>query len=163
MSTPVFLRRLGPDPHANGAQTPSLQGCPDIFELADGELISKGLHTPKLFAKSSCGTVFTICATRDGSTIFFAGVGGKVFTVHFASGAVSELVQHGEATIFSMVYDELRGKLFCGSADGAIGFTGRRIVKTDANTQADFGDYFSIYDIQCAVDGHLHLYQAIFA
>lgn len=33
----MFLRRLGPDPHANGAETPSLQGCPDIFELHGGD------------------------------------------------------------------------------------------------------------------------------
>lgn len=33
----MFLKRLGPDPHANGAQTPALQGCPDIFELETGD------------------------------------------------------------------------------------------------------------------------------
>jgi hypothetical protein len=32
-----FLRRLGPDPHANGATTPSLCNCPDVFELASGD------------------------------------------------------------------------------------------------------------------------------
>jgi type I restriction enzyme R subunit len=32
-----------------------------------------------------------------------------------------------------------------------IGFTGTPIEKTDANTRAVFGDYISIYDIQCAV------------
>jgi hypothetical protein len=32
-----FLRRIGPDPHANGARTASLEGCPDLFELADGD------------------------------------------------------------------------------------------------------------------------------
>ena len=38
MSAPiVFLRRLGPDPHAKGAKTPSLEGCPDIFELDGGD------------------------------------------------------------------------------------------------------------------------------
>ena len=31
-----FSRRLGPDPHANGAQTVALQNCPDIFELENG-------------------------------------------------------------------------------------------------------------------------------
>ncbi len=34
---PVFLRRLGPDPHADGAKTVGCYGCPDIFELADGD------------------------------------------------------------------------------------------------------------------------------
>src|ERR1039458_660097 len=33
-----------------------------------------------------------------------------------------------------------------------IGFTGRPIEKTDANTRAVFGDYISIYDIQRAVE-----------
>jgi hypothetical protein len=33
----MFLKRLGPDPHANGAQTSALQGCPDIFELENGD------------------------------------------------------------------------------------------------------------------------------
>ncbi len=34
---PMYLRRLGPDPHANGARTYALRGCPDIFELVDGD------------------------------------------------------------------------------------------------------------------------------
>jgi hypothetical protein len=35
--TPIaFLRRLGPDPHENGAQTIALRNCPDIFELENG-------------------------------------------------------------------------------------------------------------------------------
>ena len=33
----AFQRRLGPDPHANGAQTYALLGCPDIWELAGGD------------------------------------------------------------------------------------------------------------------------------
>lgn len=38
MSLPIeILRRLGPDPHANGAKTPDLDGCPDILELACGD------------------------------------------------------------------------------------------------------------------------------
>jgi hypothetical protein len=39
----TFLRRLGPDPHANGAQTPALDGCPDIWELADGDFAVIGI------------------------------------------------------------------------------------------------------------------------
>lgn len=38
-----FLRRLGPDPHANGAQTAALSGCPDIFELASGDFAIIGI------------------------------------------------------------------------------------------------------------------------
>lgn len=37
MKTNIFQRRIGPDPHANGAQTSSLNGCPDIWEMADGD------------------------------------------------------------------------------------------------------------------------------
>ena len=33
----MFLRRLGPDPHANGAKTVGLEGCPDILELENGD------------------------------------------------------------------------------------------------------------------------------
>jgi hypothetical protein len=36
------LRRLGPDPHANNAQTPGLQGCPDVFELENGDFVVVG-------------------------------------------------------------------------------------------------------------------------
>ena len=32
-----FKRRLGPDPHAAGAQTEAAKGCPDIFELETGD------------------------------------------------------------------------------------------------------------------------------
>jgi len=31
------LRRLGPEPHLGGSQTPALKGCPDIFELETGD------------------------------------------------------------------------------------------------------------------------------
>jgi hypothetical protein len=33
----AFQRRIGPDPHANGAKTSSLNGCPDLWELTDGD------------------------------------------------------------------------------------------------------------------------------
>lgn len=36
------LRRIGPDPHQDGAQTPALQGCPDIFELENGDFAIVG-------------------------------------------------------------------------------------------------------------------------
>lgn len=39
----TFLRRIGPDPHANGQQTPALQNCPDIWELADGDFAIIGI------------------------------------------------------------------------------------------------------------------------
>lgn len=32
-----FLKRLGPDPHAGGAQTYALRVCPDIWEMTDGD------------------------------------------------------------------------------------------------------------------------------
>lgn len=54
-----ILRRLGPDPHANGAQTSGSQGCPDIFELADGDFAIIGIDitgeaTPVLIEGASC-------------------------------------------------------------------------------------------------------------
>jgi len=36
------MRRLGPDPHEGGAQTPGLQGCTDIFELDNGDFAIVG-------------------------------------------------------------------------------------------------------------------------
>ena len=36
------LRRLGPDPHADNAKTPGLQGCPDVFELETGDFLVIG-------------------------------------------------------------------------------------------------------------------------
>jgi hypothetical protein len=38
----MILRRLGPDPHAGGAQTAALSGCPDIFELENGDFAIVG-------------------------------------------------------------------------------------------------------------------------
>lgn len=57
---PEFLRRLGPDPHANGAQTPALRGCPDIFELESGDFAIIGVDitaaaAPKLPSTAGCG------------------------------------------------------------------------------------------------------------
>lgn len=56
----MFLRRLGPDPHANGAKTAALLNCPDILELEDGnfavigiDMTAKGL--PHLPPTVSCG------------------------------------------------------------------------------------------------------------
>jgi hypothetical protein len=39
----TFTRRLGPDPHANGAKTSSLDGCPDILELEGGDFAVIGV------------------------------------------------------------------------------------------------------------------------
>lgn len=38
-----FLRRIGPDPHANGAQTVALNGCPDVWELSNGDFAVIGI------------------------------------------------------------------------------------------------------------------------
>lgn len=57
---PVFLHRLGPDPHANGAETSSGAGCPDIIALADGDFAVIGVDITseslgRLPATVSCG------------------------------------------------------------------------------------------------------------
>jgi hypothetical protein len=39
----MFSRRLGPDPHLNGAMTSSLEGCPDILELTSGDFAVIGV------------------------------------------------------------------------------------------------------------------------
>lgn len=33
----MFTKRLGPDPHANGARSAGCSGCPDILELDNGD------------------------------------------------------------------------------------------------------------------------------
>ncbi len=39
----MFKRRLGPDPHAHGAQTVALAGCPDLWELGNGDFAVIGV------------------------------------------------------------------------------------------------------------------------
>jgi hypothetical protein len=55
-----FLRRLGPDPHANGAKTPALDNCPDVWELDSGDFAIIGIEMTaemksKLPPTASCG------------------------------------------------------------------------------------------------------------
>ena len=38
----MFTRRLGPDPHANGAMSRGLLGCPDILEMDNGDFVVIG-------------------------------------------------------------------------------------------------------------------------
>lgn len=33
----MFKRRIGPDPHAGQERTPGLHGCPDLWELDNGD------------------------------------------------------------------------------------------------------------------------------
>lgn len=59
-SSLLFTRRLGPDPHRNGAQTVALAGCPDILEMADGSFAIIGIDITEqakvaMFPTSSCG------------------------------------------------------------------------------------------------------------
>jgi len=59
-SYPEFKRRLGPDPHANGTKTYACEGCPDIFEIADGNFAIIGsditdVASGRLPASASCG------------------------------------------------------------------------------------------------------------
>lgn len=56
----MFKRRLGPDPHANGALTYAANGCPDIFELASGDFAIIGsditeVASANLPPDASCG------------------------------------------------------------------------------------------------------------
>jgi hypothetical protein len=56
----TIVRRLGPDPHANGAKTIALSGCPDFFELKSGDFLLIGTDVTEaakaeLPAGASCG------------------------------------------------------------------------------------------------------------
>lgn len=56
----VFKRRLGSDPHANGKRTVGCDGCPDLWELEDGDFAIIGIDITaetkgKLPSTASCG------------------------------------------------------------------------------------------------------------
>ena len=61
MNAPIkFLRRIGDDPHANGAKSSGCSGCPDIWQLADGDFAVIGIDitdaaTSKLPPTAGCG------------------------------------------------------------------------------------------------------------
>ena len=55
-----FRRRIGPDSHANGAQSAACQGCPDIWELENGDFAVIGIDMtdaarPNLPPTAGCG------------------------------------------------------------------------------------------------------------
>ena len=56
----MILRRIGPNPHADGARTAGASGCPDIFELVTGDFVIIGIDMTARAAKwlpptASCG------------------------------------------------------------------------------------------------------------
>lgn len=56
----MILRRLGPDPHANGQTSPACHGCPDVFEMEDGDFAIIGINIteeamPHLPSCAGCG------------------------------------------------------------------------------------------------------------
>ena len=56
----IFLKRIGPDPHANGALTVGCRGCPDIWELEGGDFAVIGIDitdaaAAKLPPTAGCG------------------------------------------------------------------------------------------------------------
>jgi hypothetical protein len=57
--TNMFLKRIGPDPHANGAQTAACRGCPDIWQLDNGDFAVIGIDMTdaagKLPPTAGCG------------------------------------------------------------------------------------------------------------
>jgi hypothetical protein len=60
MNDIIFRRRIGPDPHANEAKTSGCSGCPDIWELANGDIAVIGIDiTAEAIAKlpptAGCG------------------------------------------------------------------------------------------------------------
>lgn len=56
----MFARRLGPDPHADGQKTAGCSGCPDIWELENGDFAVIGaditeVSADQLPSTASCG------------------------------------------------------------------------------------------------------------
>ena len=39
----IFIKRIGPDPHANGVKSAGCHGCPDIWELNGGDFAVIGI------------------------------------------------------------------------------------------------------------------------
>ena len=60
MSAPIeFVRRIGPDPHAGGVRTIALRGCPDIWELSNGDFAVIGIditESANLPPTAGCGS-----------------------------------------------------------------------------------------------------------
>ena len=57
---PSFLRRLGPDPHLDGKETIACNGCPDLWELENGDIAIIGIRITEsakgqLPASAGCG------------------------------------------------------------------------------------------------------------
>jgi hypothetical protein len=55
-----FIKRIGSDPHENGALTVGCRGCPDIWELDNGDFAVIGIDitdaaAPKLPPTAGCG------------------------------------------------------------------------------------------------------------
>lgn len=55
-----LVRRLGPDPHENGALTYAAHGCPDVWEIEGGDFAIIGADitaavADRLPASASCG------------------------------------------------------------------------------------------------------------
>ena len=70
----MFMHRLGPDPHANGAQTAALSGCPDIWQLSDGDFAVIGIDMTdevkgKLPLTAGCGPDERIVRVPRGTLI----------------------------------------------------------------------------------------------
>ena len=55
----TFIKRIGADPHANGAKSAGCRGCPDIWELENGDFAVIGADITNLTAElppsAGCG------------------------------------------------------------------------------------------------------------
>jgi hypothetical protein len=54
-----FAKRLGPDPHKSGVHSAACYGCPDIWELENGDFAVIGIDMPEAIGSlppsASCG------------------------------------------------------------------------------------------------------------
>ncbi len=65
----MFAKRIGPDPHANGAKSVGGDGCPDIWELDNGDFAVIGIDITdvaiaKLPPTAGCGGMSGSSACR---------------------------------------------------------------------------------------------------
>jgi hypothetical protein len=72
----TFIKRIGPDPHENGAQTAGCRGCPDIWELENGDFAVIGIDitdaaVPKLPPTAVRERFSYVTSLAGGGSAFF--------------------------------------------------------------------------------------------
>ena len=103
------------------------------------------VHLRKLLSRAAGGVVFTTIHK------FFPEEKGDHHPMLSDRGNIVVIADEAHRSQYDFVDGFARHMRDALPNASFIGFTGTPIEKADANTRAVFGDYISIYDIQCAV------------